>query len=337
MDNMSDRQTIRVIQYGLGPIGAATARLLLDRSDLKLVGAVDIDPQKIGKDVGEVASIGVKTGVRVSRSLSDLSPAVKADVVLHTTSSFFPMFMSQIAEILEFGCDVVSTSEELSFPWLANRESAEELSKVAEKARKTVLGTGVNPGFLMDYLPLSLTGICQRVDRIEVVRAMNASLRRGPFQAKIGSGLSVEEFEERMQTGLMGHIGLPESVGMCVDTLGRHLDRYTSSIEPIVANKRIQTDYFVVEKGQVCGLHQTARGFSDGVELVRLVFIAALDWSENHDEIVISGVPDLEMRISGTNGDLATVAIAVNAIRRVYDTSPGLVTMRDLPPIVSSG
>ena len=337
MNNMSNKQTIRVIQYGLGPIGAATARLLLDRSDLQLVGAVDIDPQKIGKDVGEVASIGAETGVKVTGSLSDLPLAVQADVVLHTTSSFFPMFMSQITEILEFGCDVVSTSEELSFPWLANRKSAEELSRVAEKAGKTVLGTGVNPGFLMDCLPLFLTGICQRVDRIEVVRAMNASLRRGPFQAKIGSGLSVEEFEERMQTGLMGHIGLPESVGMCVDTLGRHLDRYTSSVEPIVADRQIETDHFVVEEGQVRGLRQIAQGFSDGVEFVRLVFIAALDWSENHDEIQIAGIPDLEMTIRGANGDLATVAIAVNAIRRVYDASPGLMTMRDLPPIVSSG
>ena len=330
----NDRKT-RVIQYGLGPIGAATARLVLDRSDLQLVGAVDIDPAKVGQDVGDVASAGVKTGVMVRKRLSDIGSEARADVVLHTTSSFFPMFMDQITEILEFGCDIVSTSEELVFPWLANREAAEKLSRIAETARRTLLGTGVNPGFLMDCLPLFLTGICQRVDRIEVVRAMNASLRRGPFQAKIGSGLSVEEFEERMRTGLMGHIGLPESIGMCVDTLGRHLDRYTSSVEPIVADARIQTDYSVVERGQVRGLHQTVQGFSDGAEFVRLVFIAALDWSENHDEIRISGVPDLEMRITGTNGDLATVAIAVNAIRRVCDASPGLMTMRDLPPIVS--
>jgi len=334
---MKKGQTIRVIQYGLGPIGAATARLVTERSELQLVGAVDIDPAKVGRDVGDVASMGMNTGIRVCERLSDLDSTARADVVLHTTSSFFPTFMDQIAEILGFGCDVVSTSEELAFPWLANREAAERLSKIAKKAKKTVLGTGVNPGFLMDSLPLFLTGICQRVDRIEAMRAINASLRRGPFQAKIGSGLSLEEFEERMRSGRMGHIGLPESIGMCFDTLGRPLDRYTSSVEPIVADRRIRTDHFVVEKGQVRGLHQTAQGFSDGAEFVRLVFIAALDWSENHDEIRIRGVPDLEVRLSGTNGDLATVAIAVNAIQRVIDAPPGLMTMRDLPPVVCGG
>jgi 4-hydroxy-tetrahydrodipicolinate reductase len=334
---MGNEGRIRVVQYGLGPIGAATARLVLDRTELELVGAVDIDPQKIGQDVGRLSSMRAETGVRVVGSLSDLSPAVRADVVLHTTSSFFPLFMNQITEILEFGCNIVSTSEELSFPWLAHAESAEKLSAAAKTAGKTVLGTGVNPGFLMDSLPLFLTGICQRVDRVEVVRAMNASLRRGPFQAKIGSGLSVGEFQQRMQTGRMGHIGLRESTGMIMDSLGRHLDSYTSSVEPIVADRQIRTDHFVVDKGEVRGLRQIAQGFSDAAEFVRLVFVAALDWPENHDEIRISGVPDLEMRLSGTNGDLATVAIAVNAIRRVVDARPGLMTMRDLPPVVAGG
>jgi len=326
---------LRVIQYGLGPIGAATARLISARDDLELVGAVDIDAEKIGKDVAEIASMDTKTGVLVSKTLSELGSGVKADVVLHTTNSFFPMFTDQIIEIIEYGCDVVSTSEELSFPWLANHDSADRLSKLATCAGKTVLGTGVNPGFLMDCLPLSLTGICQSVEHIEVIRAMNASLRRGPFQAKIGSGLSVEEFDRRMQTGLMGHIGLPESIGMSFDTLGHRLDRYESKVEPVVAEARIETDHFVVEKGQVRGLRQTAQGFSEGNGFVtKLVFIAALDWHDNHDEIRITGVPSLEMRLSGTNGDLATVAIAVNAIRRVFESAPGLATMRDLPPVV---
>jgi len=332
---MSSRKPIRVVQYGLGPIGMATARLVHDREDLVLVGAVDIDPAKVGQDVGDVGSFGVKTGIPIVEHLSDLGSDAKPDIVIHTTSSFFPVFSDQIAEILDYGCDIVSTSEELSFPWIANREPADRLAELAVHANRTVLGTGVNPGFVMDTLPLSLTGICQHVDRIEVVRAMNASLRRGPFQAKIGSGLTVEEFEERMRTGLMGHIGLPESIGMCVDTLGHRLDDYVSSVQPLVADRRIETDHFVVEPGRVRGLHQVAQGFADGKEFVKLVFIAGLDWETNHDEIRITGTPDLEITISGTNGDVATVAIAVNAIQRVLEAPAGLMTMRDLPPIVA--
>ena len=332
---MSSRRPIRVAQYGLGPIGIAAAKLVHEREDFELVGAVDIDPAKVGQDVGDVGSFGTTTGIRVCAKLSDLDANARPDVVIHTTSSFFPTFSDQIGEILEYGCDIVSTSEELSFPWIANREPADRLAKLAIRAKKTVLGTGVNPGFLMDTLPLALTGICQRVDRIEVVRAMNASLRRGPFQAKIGSGLTVEEFEQRMRTGRMGHIGLPESIGMSVDTLGHQLDDYTSSVKPVVAEKRIETDHFVVEPGRVRGLHQVAQGFSRGKEFVKLVFIAALDWETNHDEIHISGIPSLDLTISGTNGDIATVAIAVNAVRRVFEAPAGLMTMRDLPPIVA--
>ena len=332
---MVDSQRLRVIQFGLGPIGALTARLVCERNDLELVGAVDINPEKIGRDVGEVAAVGRETGVHVVESLAALGNDLDADVVVHTTSSFFSQFAGQIQEILEYGCDVVSTSEELSFPWLANRHFAQQLAAFAEKAGKTVLGTGVNPGFLMDCLPLCLTGICQRVDRIEVIRSMNASLRRGPFQAKIGSGLTAQEFDSRMKTGLMGHIGLPESIGMIMNTLGRNLDKYESTVAPILADQRIRTDHFDVPEGMVRGLKQTARGLSGGEEFVRLDFIAALDWDENHDEIRIAGVPDLEVRIEGTNGDLATVAIAVNAIRTVKKAPAGLMTMRDLPPVVS--
>jgi 4-hydroxy-tetrahydrodipicolinate reductase len=323
--------TIRVIQYGLGPIGCAVARHVVERAGLELVGGVDIDPAKVGKDVGEVIGLGHPLGIPVDATLGQFLARTKADVALHTTSSHFDLFQDQILEILQAGLDVVSTSEELSFPWPAHSKEAGDIDRVARKAGKTVLGTGVNPGFLMDSLPLSLTAICQRVDGIDVTRRMNASSRRGPFQAKIGSGMTVEAFTAKMGEGRMGHVGLPESMGMVFHTLGKRLVRYESSVEPVLAERLVKTDYFEVKAGQVRGLKQVARGYADRGEFMTLTFIAALDEDGEGDVIQITGRPNLEVKLKGTNGDIATVAITVNAIRRVKEAAPGLVTMCDLP------
>ncbi len=322
---------ISVIQYGLGPIGSAMARHMVERGGLDLVAGIDIDPAKVGKDLGEVIGLGRSLGLTVVGRLSEALAQVEADAVLHTTSSYFDAFQPQILEILDAGLDVVSTSEELSFPWLSHAEPAAKIDAAAKRAGKTVLGTGVNPGFLMDSLPLNLTAICQRVDRIEVQRVINASTRRGPFQAKIGSGMSVGDFEAKMAAGRMGHVGLPESMGMVFDTLGRRLERYESGVEPVVADKPVRTDYFDVQAGQVKGLKQVARGYTADGEFMSLTFIAALEAGDEADTIKISGLPNLEVTLKGTNGDIATVAIAVNAVRRVREAGPGLVTMRDLP------
>jgi 4-hydroxy-tetrahydrodipicolinate reductase len=323
-------ERVRVIQYGLGPIGSAIARHVTERDGLALVGAVDVDPEKAGREAGGVIGLGRPLGFPVTSTLGETLARAQADVVLHTTSSYFDRFKPQILEILAAGLDIVSTAEELSFPWLAHPEEAAEVDAAARRMGTTVLGTGVNPGFVMDSLPLFLTAICQRVDRIEVRRAMNASLRRGPFQAKIGAGLTVEAFNARMAAGRMGHVGLPESVGMVFHTLGKTLARYESEVEPVVAERRIVTEFFDVAPGHVAGLKQTARAFASGGEFLTLTFLAALDADEDRDTIKIDGVPSLEVTLKGTNGDLATVAIAVNAIKRVREAAPGLATMCDL-------
>jgi len=324
-------EKVRIIQYGLGPIGSAVARHVVERRGLELVSCVDIDPAKYGRDAGEVIGLDYTLGFDVAGTLGQALERTQAEVVIHTTSSYFDLFEDQIVEILEAGLDIVSTAEELSFPWIANAQQAARIDSAAKRAGKTVLGTGVNPGFLMDALPLFMTAISQQVDRIEVTRVINASTRRGPFQAKIGSGLTVETFNEKMAAGRMGHVGLPESVGMVFDTLGKTLARYESTVEPVIAEQLTATEHFEVQPGQVRGLKQVARGYTDDGEFMTLTFMAALDADQDGDTITVTGKPNLEVKLQGTNGDLATVAIAVNAVRRVKEAAPGLVTMRDLP------
>ena len=328
--------SIRVIQYGLGPIGCATAQYIIEHRGLELVGGVDIDSNKIERDIGHVIGITKTLGLSIKKTIGEVLADTTADVVMQTTNSYFDLFKTQIIDILEAGLDIVSTSEELSFPWIANKKNGEEIDAVAKRVGKTVLGTGVNPGFLMDALPLNLTSICQQVDHISVTRNVNASERRGPFQKKIGSGMSVDEFMAKMDEGRMGHVGLPESVGMIFDTFGKNLKNYEASVEPVVAEKLTKTDFFQVEPGKVKGLKQVARGYTEDEEFVKLTFIAALDYDHGGDVIKITGKPNLEVNLKGTNGDIATAAIAVNAIKRVHPAAPGLVTMRDLP-IVHAG
>jgi 4-hydroxy-tetrahydrodipicolinate reductase len=328
-------ESIRTIQYGLGPIGSAVGRQVVARPGVSLVGGVDIDPGKVGKDLGEAIELGRRLGTPVGADLTQVLEHTEADVVLHTTNSTFRLFKPQIVEILEAGLDVVSTAEELSFPWLAHPEDAAEIDALAKQVGSTVLGTGVNPGFIMDALPLHLTSICQQVDHIDVTRVINASTRRGPFQAKIGCGMAVEEFEARIAAGKMGHVGLPESIGMVFHTLGRDLVSFESDVGPVVAEDPVETDYVRVEPGQVMGLRQVARGYAEEGEFLRLTFVAALDAENEGDTIRIMGHPNLEMKLKGTNGDIATVAMVVNAIPRVRAAAPGLVTMPDLPIVTA--
>jgi len=331
---MADK--VRVIQYGLGPIGCAVARQVIEREGLALVGGVDVDPAIVGQDVGTAIGLVGPLGFAVDERLPDVLARTAADVVLHTTSSHLALVKPQILEIVGAGLDVVSTTEELSFPWPTHPAAAEEIDDAAKRAGVTVLATGVNPGFLMDTLPLALSGICQQVTHVEVRRAINASTRRGPFQAKIGSGMTVEAFRAEIEAGRMGHVGLAESTGMVLSTLGKALLRYETEVEPVVAERQVRTAYFEVSPGRVIGLRQVARAYTDEGEFLKLTFLAALDAEEEGDTITITGTPDLEVTLRGTNGDLATAAIVVNAVRRVREAGPGLVTMRDLP-IVTCG
>lgn len=318
-------QPITVAQFGIGPIGAEIARLLLTKPWIKLVAAVDIDPAKIGRDVGEVIGLGKETGVKVTKDLD-----VKADVVCHSTSSRLREVSAQLKMLLERGAHVVSTCEELSFPLDADIRA--ELQHSARAHNVTLLGTGVNPGFVMDKLPLTITSVCQQIDAVEIIRIQNASTRREPLQRKVGAGMTVEEFRAAVDAGKIKHMGLKESLMLVGNGLGVEFDSVTEEvIEPIVAQREIVTQYLRVEPGQVAGVHQTIEG--RGRILVSLelrMYVGAEDIAA--DRVIVKGIPDVEMEIKGgVHGDRATAAMVVNSIPRVVSARPGVLTMDDIP------
>jgi 4-hydroxy-tetrahydrodipicolinate reductase len=323
--------TIRVVCYGLGPIGLGIARLAAGRAGLEIAGAVDVDPHKIGRDLGELLGTG-RLGVAVSGDAAATLAQSRAEVVLHATSSSLAKVADQLRTIAEAGAHVVSTCEELSYPWTAQPQLAAELDVVARRAGVTLLGTGVNPGYAMDALPLMLTAPCAAVRAIRVLRVVDAARRRGPLQRKVGAGLTPEAFAARVREGTVRHVGLPESLHMLATRLGWRLERMDDAIDAVLAEQPIVTDVVQVAPGQVAGVRQVARGFVAGHEVLSLELQMYVGAPDPQDTVEIDGDPPVRMTISGgLHGDIATAAIVLNAVPSVMRAAPGLASMAEVP------
>jgi 4-hydroxy-tetrahydrodipicolinate reductase len=323
---------IRLLHFGLGPIGAAIVRQAAAREGFKVVGAVDIDPAKVGRDVGEVVSAGRSLGVKVSNDPAAALRKAKPDAVVHCTSSSIKRVLPQFETILKAKVPIVSTTEELSYPFYSNKRTAKAIDALARKARVAVLGTGVNPGFTMDTLPITLTAVCERVDAITVNRVQDARVRRLPFQQKIGTGLTEAQFQAKVDEGSVRHVGLTESIAMIAAAMGWTLDRITDEIRPRIASEPVSSEFLVVERGLVSGIIQDGVGYRDGEPVIRLHMEAYLGAPESYDQVIVEGSPRLSVKVAGgIHGDIATASIVLNSIPKVMAAAPGLQTMRDLP------
>ena len=322
----------RVIQYGIGPIGASIVRLMRQKNSLEIVGAIDTDPQKVGRDLGEVVgATDSPWGVLISDDPGSVF-AKPADAVVHSTSSYLTSVMDQLLSCVAAGLCVVSTCEELSYPFRKHPELSRTLDTAARDEGVALVGTGVNPGFVMDKLPLTLSAVSQRVDWVSAVRIVDASKRRLPLQKKIGAGMTAEEFRAQVAAGVIKHHGLPESIAMVADGLGFSLDDISETIEPMIAEAIVKTEFLEVAAGQVAGVHQIARGTASGKEKIFMDLKMYVGAKEPGDTVVLKGDPNLTLTIpGGTHGDVATAAMAVNASPVVLAANAGLRTSRDLP------
>ncbi|MCP4257034.1 MAG: Gfo/Idh/MocA family oxidoreductase [Planctomycetes bacterium] len=324
---------INTVHVGIGPIGQKMVRYAVERGCFNIVGAVDPDPNKAGKELGELCGIN-PLGITVSSNLDEAIRDKQPEVAIVTTVSSVVAFESQIVELAKAKLHIVSTCEELFYPWNTQPELSKRIDEICRENGVVCLGTGVNPGYLMDFLPTVLTGPCQNVKKVEVWRIQDASVRRIPFQQKIGAGLTLEEFEVKKKSGTLRHVGLPESVDFIANRLGWKLDRNIETLEPVIAEKDINTGYKPISKGMARGVHQVGRGFICDKEVITLNFKAAVGEAESYEEIRIDGEPAIQSKIAGgVNGDIATCAITLNSVRSVLAASPGLKTMGDIPPV----
>src|SRR5574341_2376997 len=260
------------VSYGLGPIGMSICRLALERGH-KIVGAIDIDPEKVGKDVGTLVGID-PAGVQVTADAA-LAFSKRPQVVLHSTQSHIPQVFSQIVDCVQAGAAVISTCEELSFPWYRHPAAAQKIDETARRRGVAVVGVGVNPGFVMDLMPIVMTAPCREVRTIHVTRIVDAGRRRLPLQRKVGSGMKKAEFEEGVKSGKIGHVGLGESIAMIADALGWSLDTVTEDIEPVLNGTSVR------------GLHQIAKGMKSGRPIITLDLTMAVGAEAPKDEVII--------------------------------------------------
>jgi 4-hydroxy-tetrahydrodipicolinate reductase len=328
---------IRVVQWGLGAMGSGMARLMLEKTGLKLVGAIDQRPDYLGKDLGDVLGTGKKLGVKVTDKPKDVLDADKVDLVVIATTSWTTEQMPDLKKIIKAGINVISIAEELACPEAQSPKLAKELDKLAKKHGVSVLGTGVNPGFVLDLLVVTLSGVCHHVDRIEASRVNDLS-PYGPTVMKTqGVGTTPEGFAAGVADGsIVGHVGFPESIRMISDALGLAVDQIEETRTPIISQVYRETPHVKVEAGMVAGCAHIAVGYADGVEVVKLIHPQQihphLEGQGTGDYINIYGKPEIHMA-SGPEiaGGIATMGVAVNMIPQVVAATPGLKSMIDLP------
>ena len=317
---------LRVLQVGLGPLGVKIAHDLHRRKLGAIVAAVD--PAHVGRSVSEL--VAGAPDVRIVGALEEVATPV--DIAIVATVSDLRACAPTLVALAERGISSVSTCEELAWPWDRYPAVAAELAAAAQRGKAKLLGTGVNPGFVMDAFAVAVTTPCAEVRRVEIHRVQDASTRRIPFQKKIGATLSVAEFEQRAAAGTIRHVGLRESVQMVAASLGFTLDRIEESIAPVIAQAPLACGLGEIAAGAARGVHQEAHAFSGAHEVVTLVFRAAIGEPDPADRVIVDGAPPIDLVIrGGLHGDVATSAMVLNSMRSLLAAPPGLHTMTTLP------
>lgn len=333
-------QPIRIIQWGLGAMGSGMARLMQKKIGIEIVAAFDQDPQKIGQDLGVYLG-GGKNGIMIQeppegRGTVGAWPE-RADLVILTTSSFTREVAPQIEAVIKQGMNVISIAEEMAYPWAQEPELAQRIDTLAKENGVSVLGTGINPGFVLDTLILALTSPCLEVKKIKASRVNDLSPFGPTVMRTQGVGTSVEEFEEGLAKGeIVGHVGFQESINLIAKALGWKLERIEEERSPIVSNVSRETPHVKVEPGQVAGCRHTAVGYVNGEAKIELIHpqqvLPQLEEVDTGDFIKIIGEPDIHLEIKPEiPGGLGTMAMAVNMIPQVLAARSGLLNMAELP------
>ena len=324
-----------VIQIGLGPMGKLITKLLLKRKNIILKGVIDINPQLVGEKLSKFYDLEDHPDLIIKKNLKEILSEEKIDVVIVATSSSLEKVSPIIKQAINSGISIISICEELSYPFQQHPKLSEELDALAKSNKVTIVGTGINPGYLMDLLPIIITAPCQDVRSIKVTRMMDSAKRRESFQRKIGTGLSPEAFHQKIShKEITGHVGLTQSIQMIITALGLQYDKIIEfPPKEIIAEKDFTTSYGEnIPKGYVCGLQSKAIAKRGETEIISLDFIAYAGEHEEYDSIEIDGIPLIHQKIiGGVHGDVGTAAMIVNLIPKVIEAKPGLLTMKDLP------
>jgi len=327
------RQTgrLRTALYGLDGVGKQVVALLVRRSDVQIVAAVDADPLNVGKDLGEVAGLGHRLGIAVSYDPGLLVSGAKADVVMHATSPYLSVAWSQLLPLLASGKSTISACDELVYPWASHPDMASRLDATAKKAGAALVAVGPSAGVVSDSLSLFLASACAEVEALSVSRVIDLVREPTADRAAAALGMTVDAFREAADDGAVGFVALLDSVALMAARQGWRLDRFAETIEPIQATRRWETEAKIVERGRVAGLRQVARGYSGDAETVKVELVACLGATDPHDAIVVRGRPPISARIERSiPSHMATAALMVHVLHAVATARSGLISVADL-------
>lgn len=319
---------MKVGLFGFGAINRLVAKVLIKRG-WEITSVVDRDPALIGNDVGEILGID-KIGVKVSNKVVVLK---KSDIVIHATGSFLDKVFDQLINVIDLGKDIISTCETLAYPYYRYPDLAEKLHNKAVSRGVTVLGTGINPGFLLDTLIVVLSAPFDGIKKVRGIRSLDASKRRTSFKVKVGIGLTPNEFKERMAKGIItGHVGFAESVCLIASSMGVKLETVIEGQEPVITTSPVVINGKELSPGEVVGVRGYGIGKTGNEEKIRIEFLAYAGAPE-FEEITIEGLEySTTWRSTGIPGDIGTASVLVNLVESVMAFRPGLVTMADLVP-----
>ena len=338
---------IKVIIWGFGAMGSGMAEMLLNKKGVEITGICDSHPDRKERDMLSILKTNrtiIKTAninhpeVIIKEKIEDIVSPGCADVVLLATDSFTKKAYDKIVYLLENKLNVISTAEEMAYPAASEPELTAKMDKTAKANGVSVLGTGINPGLIMDLLVVLMTGACIDVDHIKAERVNSLSPFGPAVMEEQGVGLTKNAFIKGAGDGsLAGHVGFNESVGMITDAIGWKLSsKVQQTQEPIVTTVPRKTKYIEVEAGNVAGCSMNGDGYVDGklkVEMVHPQQIEPeLEGTDTGDYVTIKGTPDVNLSIKPEiPGGIGTIAMCVNMVPQIINASPGLKTMLDLP------
>lgn len=332
-------ENVKVAIWGFGAMGSGMARMLLTKQGVDIVGVCDRNAERVGKSMFEVLGVerGSKSEVIIINDIDAILKGNKVDLCICATDSFTKKAFPRLKQVLEHKVNVISTAEEMAYPKSQNPELAEELNKIAKANGVTILGTGINPGLIMDLLVVCLTGCMTNVEHIEAKRVNSLSPFGPAVMVEQGVGVTVDAFNNGVADGSMaGHVGFAESIRMIGDAIGWDVEKYETQMKPIVTTVDRKSPYGFAAKGNVAGVNMTGQGYVNGEVKIDMIhpqqIEPEMEGTHTGDYITIKGTPEVNMSIKPeVEGGLGTIAMCVNMIPHVINATPGLKTMIDLP------
>ena len=340
--------TYKVFQWASGAVGRQTARVALERESLELVGMHVFSDAKSGKDVGEIIGVD-NTGIQATNDMEAVK-ASDADVVIHTSLPSLiaganeDQDLDDFCELLAAGKNVITVVGYM-YPKVYGDAVVKRLEDACQEGNSSFHSTGLNPGWMGDLLPLTMSSLCERVDHVHVVEVSMFDNYASPeiMFDSMGFNATPEEYKvkgARQKKWLDGLFS--ESVQMVADGMGLGVTEVVSSIEIELAEKDLEVAAGTVRKGTVAGQHWRWSGMRDGEEVIahetvwRIHPDVAPEWEAGNNWIRFKGRPEINFEIARDfafmdDGMLATGMHAMNAIPYVVDAEPGIQTFLDLP------